>query len=211
MTGDRSTETSDRIFGYTVLLIEKINQIYTKNCWKNRKRDCARGCTRGINTREKICRSKSTNQEGVRSAHRTDLCFSICRFSQVVFIPRVQPHAQSLFLFPIVFGINLTPPPPPPLSLSLSHRAHLTHNMGSPSTLPIIICVSATTSTCIYIKKIARVCFYLLRSPCVHFVVLPPGPPLGGQKSLRFRPLPNEFGLDPLPPILNRLHLETNL
>ena len=38
--------------------------------------------------------------------HRTDLCFSICRFSQVVFIPQAQPHAQSLFLFPIVFGIN---------------------------------------------------------------------------------------------------------
>ena len=32
---------------------------------------------------------------------------SICRFSQVVFIPRAQPHAQFLFLFPIVFGINL--------------------------------------------------------------------------------------------------------
>ena len=28
-------------------------------------------------------------------------------FSQVVFIPRAQPHAQSLFLFPTVFGINL--------------------------------------------------------------------------------------------------------
>ena len=27
--------------------------------------------------------------------------------SQVVFIPQAQPHAQSLFLFPIVFGINL--------------------------------------------------------------------------------------------------------
>ena len=35
------------------------------------------------------------------------LCFLICRFSQVVFIPQAQPHAQSLFLFPIVFGINL--------------------------------------------------------------------------------------------------------
>ena len=43
----------------------------------------------------------------MRSAHRTDLCFSICRFSQVVFIPRAQPHAQSPFLFPISFGINL--------------------------------------------------------------------------------------------------------
>ena len=43
----------------------------------------------------------------MRSAHRTDLCFSICRSPQVVFIPRAQPHAPSLFLFPIVFGINL--------------------------------------------------------------------------------------------------------
>ena len=73
----------------------------------NRKRDCAWGCARGINTTWEICRSKSTNQEGMRSAHRTDLWFSICRFSQVVFIPRAQPHAQSLFLFPIVFGFNL--------------------------------------------------------------------------------------------------------
>ena len=28
------------------------------------------------------------------------------QISQVVFIPQAQPHAQSLFLFPIVFGIN---------------------------------------------------------------------------------------------------------
>ena len=47
---------------------------------------------------------------GVRSSHRTDLCFSmICRFFQVVFILRAQPHAQSLFLFPIVFGITSYP------------------------------------------------------------------------------------------------------
>ena len=56
---------------------------------------------------EKICRSKSTNQSGERNEHRPDLCFSICRFSQVVFILRAQLHAQSLFLFPIVFGISL--------------------------------------------------------------------------------------------------------
>ena len=41
------------------------------------------------------------------------LCFSICWFSQVVFIPRAQPHAQSLSPFPIVFGINLTSLLPP--------------------------------------------------------------------------------------------------
>ena len=50
---------------------------------------------------------KAQIRKSVRSAHRSDLCFSICRFSQVVFIPQAQPHAQSLFLFPIVFGINL--------------------------------------------------------------------------------------------------------
>ena len=38
-------------------------------------------------------------QIGICSTHRTDLCFSICRFSQVVFILWAQPHAQSLFLF----------------------------------------------------------------------------------------------------------------
>ena len=61
----------------------------------------------GLTPPEKICRSKSTNQFGEWKERLPDLCFSICRFSQVVFIPRAQPHAQSLFLFPIVFGINL--------------------------------------------------------------------------------------------------------
>ena len=73
----------------------------------NWKRDCAWGCAWGINTTWEICRSKSTNQFGERNERLPDLCFSICRFSQVVFIPQAQPHAQSLFLFPIVFGINL--------------------------------------------------------------------------------------------------------
>ena len=41
-----------------------------------------------------------------RNERLPDLCFSICRFSEVVFILRAQPHAQSLFLFPIVVGIN---------------------------------------------------------------------------------------------------------
>ena len=72
----------------------------------NRKRDCAWGCARGINaTFLQIAKHKS-----VRWAEWTPsspgLCFAICRFFQVVFIPRA-PNAQSLFLFPIVFGINL--------------------------------------------------------------------------------------------------------
>ena len=44
---------------------------------------------------------------GERNERLPDLCFLICRFPQVVFIHQAQPHAQSLFLFPIVFGINL--------------------------------------------------------------------------------------------------------
>ena len=48
------------------------------------------------------------------AAKRRKLAFSSAclkvdpQVSQVVFIPRAPPHAQSLFLFPIVFGINFT-------------------------------------------------------------------------------------------------------
>ena len=47
---DRSTKSSDRISGGTILLLtEKMNQINTKTI-ENRKRDCAWGCAGGINT-----------------------------------------------------------------------------------------------------------------------------------------------------------------
>ena len=57
---------------------------------------------------------KSANRNAqisvIHSAHCTDLCFAICRFSQVVFVTSIeQLHAQSPFLFPIVFSINLIP------------------------------------------------------------------------------------------------------
>ena len=75
----------------------------------NIKRDCAWGCARSGDKHHtrKICRSQSTNQSGERNERLPVLCVAICRFSRVVFILRAQPHAQSLFLFPIVFGINL--------------------------------------------------------------------------------------------------------
>ena len=80
--------------------------INTKNYWK-KKRDCAWGCARGINTTWEN-RQSEKHKSGSRAFRSPDwFVFSICRFSQVVFIPRAQPHAQSLFLFPIVFGINL--------------------------------------------------------------------------------------------------------
>ena len=75
----------------------------------SRKRYCAWGCARGKNTtweNLQIEKHKSVRY-GEQNERLPDLCFSICRFSQVVFIPRAQPHAQSLFLFPIVFGFNL--------------------------------------------------------------------------------------------------------
>ena len=72
----------------------------------NRKKDCAWGCAWGINTTWENLQIEK-HKSGRRSFHSPNwLCFSICRFSQVVFIPQAQPHAQSLFLFPIVFGIN---------------------------------------------------------------------------------------------------------
>ena len=64
----------------------------------------ARKCAKFI---AKLLTWRLTNQFGERNERLPDLCFSICRFSQVVFIPQAKPHAQSLFLFPIVFGINL--------------------------------------------------------------------------------------------------------
>ena len=72
----------------------------------NRKRDCEWGCARGINTTRENLQIAKHKSGRLRFVHRTDLCFAICRFSRVVFIPRAQPHTQSLFLFPIVFGIK---------------------------------------------------------------------------------------------------------
>ena len=47
VTGDRSNETNDQIFGCTVLLlIEKMNQLIPKTIGK-RIRDCEWGCARG--------------------------------------------------------------------------------------------------------------------------------------------------------------------
>ena len=72
----------------------------------NRKRDCAWGCARGINTTWENLQIEK--HKSLRWAERTPswfVLFDLQIFSLVVFIPRAQPHAQSLFLFPIVFGI----------------------------------------------------------------------------------------------------------
>ena len=73
----------------------------------NRKRDCAWGCAWGINTTWENLQIEK--HKSVRWAERTPSWFVLfdLQISQVVFIPQAQPHAQSLFLFPIVFGVNL--------------------------------------------------------------------------------------------------------
>ena len=74
----------------------------------NRKGDCAWSCSRWQTQPEKICKSQRTNQcHSLRTLYwfvRCDLqIFSgcVCHLEQL--------HAQSPFLFPIVFSINLIP------------------------------------------------------------------------------------------------------
>ena len=60
------------------------------------------------------CMRKSANRNAqisvIPSAHCPDLCFAICRFSHAGCVCHLeQLHAQSPFLFPIVFSINLIP------------------------------------------------------------------------------------------------------
>ena len=59
-----------------------------------------------INATRENLQIKAQISKGVGSAQRTDLCFAICRFLQVVFLSVYhleQRHAQYLFLFPISF------------------------------------------------------------------------------------------------------------
>ena len=76
----------------------------------NRKGDCAWSCSRWQAQPEKICKSQRTNQchhQSLRTLYWFVLCnlqiFSgcACHLEQL--------HAQSPFLFPIVFSINLIP------------------------------------------------------------------------------------------------------
>ena len=84
---------------YTKLILKTIG---------NRKGDCAWSCSRWQTQPEKICKSQRTNQcHSLRTFYWFVLCnlqiFSgcVCHLEQL--------HAQSPFLFPIVFSINLIP------------------------------------------------------------------------------------------------------
>ena len=74
----------------------------------NRKGDCVWSCSSWQTQPEKLCKSQRTNQcHSLRTLHWFVLCnlqiFSgcVCQLEQL--------HAQSPFLFPIVFSINLIP------------------------------------------------------------------------------------------------------
>ena len=74
----------------------------------NRKGDCAWSCSRWQTRPEKICKSQRTNQcHSLRTLHWFVLC-NLQIFSGCV-CHLIQLHAQSPFLFPIVFSMNLIP------------------------------------------------------------------------------------------------------
>ena len=62
----------------------------------NRKRDCAWGGSGRLTLPEKIYRSQSTNQSAKLNERLPDLCFAICRFSQVRLI---SPSHLTHYLF----------------------------------------------------------------------------------------------------------------
>ena len=74
----------------------------------NRKGDCAWSCSRWQTQPEKICKSQRTNQ-----CHSLRTLYWFVRCDMQIFSGCVchleQLHAQSPFLFPIVFSINLIP------------------------------------------------------------------------------------------------------
>ena len=91
---------------FTMLEYSEIDSLIPKTIG-NRKRDCAWGCAWGINTTWENLQIEK--RKSVRWAERTPswfVLFDLQIFSGGVY-PQAQPHAQSLFLFPIVFGINL--------------------------------------------------------------------------------------------------------
>ena len=64
---------------HTDFPFEKMNQTYTQNYWKKKRRRVARGNKPYL---RKIYRSQSTNQSSELSERLPDLCFAICRYSE---------------------------------------------------------------------------------------------------------------------------------
>ena len=67
----------------------------------------------------------------------------------MVFIPQAQPHAQSLFLFPLVFGINLYWPPGPFLATQYDKEPG---GAGFEARVPthVALAIHTFTGRCVY-------------------------------------------------------------
>ena len=79
---DRSTETNDQISGCTVLLlIEKMNEINTKNYWKQKKRLCVR-----LLSGDKHHLRKSADRKAQISPMSGTNAFLICAFRSADFL-----------------------------------------------------------------------------------------------------------------------------
>ena len=76
---------------------------FISNTIGNRKRDCAWGCARGIKYHLRKSADRKAQISPVSGKNAWFVLFDLQIFSGV-FIPRAQPHAQSLFLFPFFFA-----------------------------------------------------------------------------------------------------------
>ena len=93
---------------FSLLIWDRLLKLIILKTIGNRKGDCAWSCSRWQTQPVKICKSQCTNQcHSLRTFYWFVLCnlqiFSgcVCHLEQL--------HAQSPFLFPIVFSINLIP------------------------------------------------------------------------------------------------------
>ena len=87
----------DAFFFFFFFFAQPKRRLITKTIG-NRKRDCAWGGSGWQTLPEKIYRSQSKNQSAKLNERLPDLCFAICRFSQVRFV--TQSHlTHNLFFY----------------------------------------------------------------------------------------------------------------
>ena len=105
---NKSCTLDNRVGKHALMVSWQLWMILILKTIGNRKGDCAWSCSRWQTQPEKICKSQRTNQcHSLRTLYWFVLCnlqiFSgcVCHLEQL--------HAQSPFLFPIVFSINLIP------------------------------------------------------------------------------------------------------
>ena len=105
---DREKEGKDLMRCSTSCSEDELQLILKTVGNNSRKGDCAWSCSRWQTQPEKICKSQHTNQcHSVRTLYWFVLCDLLIFSSCVCHLEQL--HAQSPFLFPILFSINLIP------------------------------------------------------------------------------------------------------